>query len=159
MLNELNVGGDSSIIDKADAILGEYAGNSQAGFASLIKAKALVELGAIADAKAVLQLVIDKPLVEGIDELARLRLARLLVIESNYDDALLLVNGGGKAFEAHYQELRGDIYFAQGRVEKAREAYQGALADPAALASSQELRMKLDSLGEADDANLEGENS
>ncbi len=159
LLNELNVGDDSSIVDKADAILGEYAGNSQAGFASLIKAKALVESGAIADAKAVLQLVIDKPLVEGIDELARLRLARLLVIESNYDDALLLVNGGGKAFEAHYQELRGDIYFAQGNAEKAREAYQGALADPAALASSQELRMKLDSLGEADDANLEGENS
>lgn len=160
LLNELNVGDDTSVTDKADAILAEYADNSQAGFASLVKAKALVESGAVADAKVVLQSVIDKPSIEGIDELARLRLARLLVAEANYDDALSLVNSGGKAFEAHYQELRGDIYVAQGDAKKARDAYESALADPTALASGQELRIKLDSLGDdADEANETGESS
>jgi len=148
LLNELNVGDDASITEKADGVLGEYGGNSQAGFASLIKAKALVGLGERDKAKNVLQSIIDKPAIDGIDQLARLRLARLLFAQLSYDVALLLISEDGNAFEPHYQALRGDIYLAQGDVAKAREAYQSALVDPSALANGQQLRMKLDSLGE-----------
>lgn len=165
LLNELNVGDSASITEKADNILSEYSSNSQAEFASLIKAKVLVGSGELEKAKSVLQSVIDKPTIEGIDELARLRLARILIAESNYDQALSLMSGNSLAFEAHYQALRGDIYLAQGDVGKARQAYQGALADSSAFVGDQQVRMKLDSLGEdgedkrAQENGDEGENS
>lgn len=158
LVNELNVGDDASIIEKSDAMLSEYASSSQSDFASLIKAKALVESNEIDQAKTVLQSIIDKPAIDGIDQLARLRLARLLVAESNHDEALSLIGGSSDAFAPHFQELRGDIYLAQGEADKARQAYQSALDDPSALASGQQLRMKLDGLGEAKAAE-EGESS
>jgi len=157
LLNELNVGDSASIADKANKIIGDYAGNSQAGFAALIKAKALLESGDVDEAKTLLRSLIDKPVIDGLDELAQLRLARILLAESNYDEALALIDGGSNAFKPHYQELRGDIYMAQGKFDAARKAYKSALSDPSALASGQQLRMKLDSLG--DDDLGDGENS
>lgn len=150
LLNELNVGDDDSVIDKADQIVAEFSGNSQADFAALVKAKAAVDSGDIEQAKQVLQSVIDKPSLEGLDDIARLRLARILVSESNHDKALALISTGSDSFKPHYQELQGDIYLAQGKFEQARAAYQSALEDPTALASGQQLRMKLDSLGEVE---------
>ncbi len=159
LLNELDVGDSASITEKADDILSEYSSNSQAEFVSLIKAKALVGSGELEEAKSILQSIIDKPAIEGIDELARLRLARILVSESNHDQALGLMSGSSPAFEPHYQELRGDIYLAQGDVGKARQAYQSALAAPSVLASDQHVRMKLDSLGEEGEDKIAEENS
>ena len=157
MLNELNVGDSATIADKANEIIGDHAGDSQTGFAALIKARALVESGDADEAKKLLRSLIDKPVIEGLDELAQLRLARILLSESNYDEALTLTDAGSNAFKPHYQELRGDIYMAQGKLDAARKAYKSALSDPSALASGQQLRMKLDSLG--DDSPGDGENS
>ncbi|PCH59933.1 MAG: hypothetical protein COC05_05630 [Gammaproteobacteria bacterium] len=153
LLNELNVGDSARVADKANEIIIDYASDSQAGFAALIRTKALLESGDTDEAKTLLRSIIDKPVIDGLDELAKLRLARILLFESNYDEALTLIDGDSNAFTPQYQELRGDIYMAQGKFDVARKAYKSALADPSALASGQQLRMKLDSLG---DDNLSG---
>ncbi len=148
LLNELNVGDSASVADKAGEMIEQYAGTSQTDLAALIRAKALFEAGDSDQARAVLQSLIDKPAIEGLDVLARLRLARILVAESNYDQALVLIDGDNDAFSSHFQELRGDIYMARGEIDEARKAYQSALSDPNARVGGQALRMKLDSLGE-----------
>ncbi len=160
LLNELNVGDDESIADQAELLVEQYGDSSSASFAAFIKAKTEVEAGNIDEAKSILQSVIDKPILTGLDDLARLRLARLLVAESNYDQALTLISGGKSSFKPHFAELRGDILSAQGKVDDARVAYELALENPAVLASGQDVRMKLDSLGEVAESNdSEGESN
>lgn len=150
LLNELNVGDNSSIGDKADEIIASHKSSSQADFAALIKARTAVDAGNSDEAKRLLQAIVDKPSIAGLDDLARLRLARILVTESSHDEALALLTNGSDGFQPHYQELRGDIYLAKGQINEAREAYQAALTDPSVLASGQQLRLKLDSLGEGE---------
>ena len=71
---------------------------------------------------------------------------------AGYDDALKQLDAASQpAFEARFQELKGDILFAQGKKVEARTAYQAALnksADKQAL-GRELLQQKLDSLGDA----------
>lgn len=63
-----------------------------------------------------------------IGHIARLRLARVLLQQEKYDDALkTLVDPKDSAFAARYHEVRGDAYYAMNRLEEARAEYEAAL--------------------------------
>lgn len=65
---------------------------------------------------------------EEISQIARLRLARVLVQQEKYDEALkLLVVPRDSAFAPRYNEVRGDAYYAMGRLDEARVEYEAAL--------------------------------
>jgi predicted negative regulator of RcsB-dependent stress response len=77
--------------------------------------------------------------------IARLRLARVLAYREQYPDALaiLVVDKPGK-FAGRINEVKGDIFVAQGKVEEARAAYLAAMVSSGAEVLDRSfLQMKL----------------
>lgn len=96
----------------------------------------------------------------GLRDLARLRLAAVMLDEKAYDDAMKqLAAEPAAAFAPRFAELRGDIFAAQGKSAEARNAYDLALTKFDGLARDDEnrqrggykdiVRTKRDSLGAA----------
>lgn len=89
------------------------------------------------------------------EQIARLRLAKVLTAKQSYDDALAqLAQEPAQALGSEYAEARGDVYKLQGNLDKARTAYEEALkaanAESATGQQQQErymlLQMKVDDL-------------
>lgn len=83
------------------------------------------------------------------EQLARLRLARVLTAQQAYSDALAQLSPEpAAAFAAEYAEARGDILKLQGDLDAARTAYEKALAatDPQQQERYMLLQMKVDDL-------------
>jgi predicted negative regulator of RcsB-dependent stress response len=73
----------------------------------------------------------------GLRDLARLRLAAVLLDDKEYDAALKQLTPEPAApFAARYADLRGDILAAQGKPKDAAAAYDTALAKLDAAAKS-----------------------
>lgn len=90
--------------------------------------------------------VLDKARQLELQELARVRLARVRVAQDRPEDALALLQVElPAAYTGLVEELRGDAYRAQGRLQEAREAYDRAIL--LAGGAAEYLRMKRDDLG------------
>ena len=114
----------------AQQLVGAYAGTVYADTARLIQAKLALTSGDYAKAKADLQEVADHSKFIVLADLARLRLARVLIYEKAYTDALHELDRIKNTDYASLQtELRGDIYYAQSNLRRAKRAYQHAKAD------------------------------
>jgi len=102
-------------------------------------------------AKAQLQWVIDHATEDGLQDVARLRLAAVLLDEQNYADALKQLEAKHPAsFDGLYADLRGDVLNAQGKTDEARSAYKLAFEKIDAKSMYRNLiQMKLDALGAA----------
>ena len=142
---------------KVKAAAGELAekfgGTSYAALGALVAARQSFDAGDLKTAKAQLTWAADNGKDE-IRDLARLRLAAVLLDEKAYDDALKQVEAASApAFAARFLELRGDILAAAGKTQEARSAYKAALDKGEARegrggAGRELLQQKLDSLGE-----------
>jgi len=140
---------------RAASLLGQYSDTPYAGFAALAMAKIKVDSKELVAAKSNLRWAIDNVKQPEIKIEAQIRLARVLLAEENYDEALQQLQSiSAKAYKAVVEELKGDIYVAQGETAKARTAYNIALSELSLNQSgtSQRLRnnlqIKLDDLGE-----------
>jgi len=72
--------------------------------------------------------VVEQSRDEGMVRIARLRLARVLAYDEQFDLALATLNVPDPGqFESRYAEVRGDIHAAAGNVEAAIGAYTDAL--------------------------------
>ncbi|MDE2600607.1 MAG: tetratricopeptide repeat protein [Rhodocyclaceae bacterium] len=117
-----------AVRDASVALAENYSGTVYAGMGALLTAKIQVDAGDLKNAKAQLSWAADKAGDASLRDLARLRLAGLLLDEKAYDEALQqLGKEPDAAFAVRYAELKGDIYAAQGKVDDARTAYQAAL--------------------------------
>lgn len=98
------------------------------------------------EAITVLQAVAINGNDKELRRIAELRLAQVYLYLERYDDGLAVLGAeDSSAFAGQYHELRGDIYFAQGRPEDARDEYQLALAiDTAGVIDRSYVQMKLD---------------
>jgi predicted negative regulator of RcsB-dependent stress response len=86
-----------------------------------------------------------------VQALARLRLANVLLDEKDYDEAQkVLAIRPEPAFEALFEDVRGDVLAAQGKRTEAKAAYSAALAKlkPGDDAARDLVQLKLDGLGE-----------
>ena len=125
-----------------------------AALGALVAARQSFEAGDLKTAKAQLSWAADKGKDE-IKDLARLRLAAVLLDEKAYDEALKqLESAHAAAFAARFLELKGDVLAAQGKKPEARTAYKAALDrgeghEGRGGAGRELLRQKLDNLGEA----------
>ena len=120
---------DTSRIKAASGELIEKFGRTNyASLGALMAAKAMIDTGDAKTAKVQLQWAADKAKDE-VRDLARLRLATLLLDEKAYDDALKQLDGSvTAAFEPRFIDSRGDVFSAQGKKDEAVKAYQAALA-------------------------------
>lgn len=136
--------------DIAGQITGKYGATMYGAFAALNSARASFESGDLAAAKSQLQWVMDNTKEDEIRDVARLRLAGVLLDEKNYAEALKLVDAKPvESMTGLYADLKGDILLMQGRKAEARSAYQLALdKSEAGSAYRSAIQLKLDSLGE-----------
>jgi len=144
-------GDRKKVRDIATQITAKYGATTYAAYAALSAARAAAEAADLAGAKTQLQWVIDNSKEEEVRDIARLRLAGVLLDEKNYADALKLAEAKPvESMAGLYADLRGDILLAQGKKAEARGAYQLAL-DKSEPSSGYRvaIQLKLDSLGEA----------
>lgn len=138
------------IRDAAGQLIEKYPGTPQASRAALLAAGANYESGDAKSAKAQLQWVIEHAKEEGARDIARLRLAGILLDEKAYADAMKTLEAShGKTFDGLFSDLKGDVLAAQGKTADARVAYKAALEKTDEnSAYRQVMQMKLDGLGE-----------
>ena len=116
--------GDAGRVDQAIKDLQDkYGRTAYAQQGSLLAARFFSEQSKPDQAKAALQWAADKAKDEGLQAVARLRLASLLVEGKAYDDALKQLSSLPAEFEALAADRRGDIYSLQGRKEEAKAEY------------------------------------
>ena len=151
-LDQAERAGDrKKVRDIAAQITGKYGATAYGAFAALNAARASFETGDFAGAKSQLQWVIDNGKEDEIRDVARLRLAGVLLDEKKYAEALTLMETKPvESMAGLYADLKGDILLLQGKKAEARSAYQLAL-DKSDAGSNYRvaIQLKLDSLGEA----------
>ncbi|MCB1693329.1 MAG: tetratricopeptide repeat protein [Pseudomonadales bacterium] len=131
----------------ANRLKEEHPDTSYAHFAALFLAKIAIDEGKPEDAEKEIQWSLDHGLDESLVPIAKIRLAKVKLAEGKKEEALAALGGiEGEAYRASYEEVAGDIHYALGETELAREAYQRAVnaLDPGE--SRPFLQMKLDDL-------------
>ena len=134
--------------DAMTQLADKYGGTGYAARGALIVAAQLFENGDAAGAKAQLAWVIDKSSEDELKQIARLRLAAILLDEKQYDEALRVLDAKhDQPFAGIYADARGDVLAAAGRTEDARTEYQTALAQLDPKSSYRNfVQLKLDAL-------------
>ncbi|HEY4373354.1 MAG TPA: tetratricopeptide repeat protein [Burkholderiales bacterium] len=113
----------------AGQLLERYPRTTFAPLAALTNARVQQDAGDAKAAQAQLQWVVDSGKDEDLRNVARVRLAGLLLDQKKYDDALKLMAAAHPAsFDAVFLDRKGDILFAQGKTADARAAWQDAYA-------------------------------
>lgn len=135
--------------DAATAVMEKFPGTAYAPRAALLAAQVNTHVGDLARAKSQLQWVMDHAAESGLQNVARLKLASVLLDEKNYAEALKLLDATDtESFTGLYADLKGDVLSAQGKIEEARAAYKQALDKTDAQSKYRSLiQMKLDALG------------
>lgn len=130
----------------------KFGGTTFASLSALQAAKVLADANDLAGAKAQLQWVMDRSKVDEYRQLARLRLAGVLLDEKAYDESLKLLSAEvPEGFAGVFAERKGDVLVAQNKLAEARDAYKLALekTDAKQGAPRQLIQYKLDALGGA----------
>jgi predicted negative regulator of RcsB-dependent stress response len=111
----------------AGELIDKFGGTAYAPLGALVAAKTALDANDSKTARAQLEWAVSNGKDE-VRDLARLRLAMLLLDEKAYDDALKqLDNAHASAFDSRYSELKGDILSTQGKTAEATAAYKAAL--------------------------------
>ena len=143
--------GDAKALRDADgALLENYPRTLYASMAALMAARFYYERNDAKSAKAQLQWVLEHAGADDFRDLARLRLAAILLDEKAYDDALkLLDEQHASAYDAQYAAAKGDVLVAKNEADQARAAYRVALdkAGGGNAAFRESVRMRLEALG------------
>jgi len=143
--------GDAKALRDAGGALTEgYPRTLYASMGALAAARFHFDRGELKSAKAQLQWVIDRSSSEEYRQIARLRLANVLLDEKAYDEALkLLEDKPADAYAAQVAALRGDVLLALGRRDEAKAAYRLALDKAGAQGGAfrDGVQLRLDALG------------
>ena len=101
--------------------------------ARLLQAKRHVEAAQYDEAATQLRQVVEQAKDDELAQIARQRLARVLIQQGKHDEAVKLLDPAkAGAFTAQVREIRGDAFVAKGDAESARAEYAAALAPNAA---------------------------
>ncbi|MFT7559050.1 MAG: putative negative regulator of RcsB-dependent stress response [Flavobacteriales bacterium] len=111
----------------AISIAESYEGTLYADMSQLILAKLAVNASNLDAAQLRLNNVVANGSTESIKMVANARLAKVLLAQGQYSEALALVNVNvSDANKALYAEIRGDVYFAQNDLVAANTAFKVA---------------------------------
>ena len=137
--------------EAAAQLIDKFPGTGYAVLAALIAARMDFDAGDSKTARTRLEWAIANAKQDEFRDLARLRLAAVLIDDRDLVAALRVLDAKhGNAFDALFLDLRGDVLFAQGDTNAARNAYQSAFDKLDEKSPYRDLvRLKLDALGEA----------
>jgi len=143
--------GDAKALrDAAGTLIESYPRTFYASMAALVAARFHFERNDPKAAKAQLEWVLERGATDDFRDLARLRLAAILLDEKAYDEAIKLLDAPhAPAYDSQYAALRGDVLVARNQPAEARAAYKLAL-EKAAREQGQfreSVRMRLEALG------------
>jgi predicted negative regulator of RcsB-dependent stress response len=131
-----------------NAFIAEYSASSYAMLTAIGLAKEAAEKQDWVKAETYLNTAIEKSVDDGIKAIVTERLARVQLQLEKYEQALVTLTPKLPAsFDASVEEIKGDIYFKQGKKSLARNAYQASI-DFATEGTNPALQMKLDDLAQ-----------
>ncbi|MGD2128734.1 MAG: tetratricopeptide repeat protein [Lysobacterales bacterium] len=128
----------------------EHAKSPYTSMAALSMARARLGVDQPELAIGLYRFVMENGHPQALAVVARERLARVLLDQGQPDEAMKVIEGASdvSGFESRYAEVRGDIRFAQGRMDDAKAAYLEALGSlEEGVGDRARLVMKLKSLG------------
>lgn len=132
---------------RGEALIQEFSDTPYATLTALMLAQAAVAEGDMTAAAGHLEWVIQHTGLQALKDVARLRLARVLLAEDRLDEAESQLNQVNNAnLFAQVEELRGDISWARNQPSEARNAYQAALAAAGPTGNTELLQIKLNNL-------------
>ena len=143
-------GDGKALRDAAGSLIESYPRTLYAAMGALVAARFHFDRNDLKAAKTQLAWVIERSASEDFKDVARLRLAAVLLDEKAYDEALkVLDEKHGPAYDAQFTALRGDVLVAKGQPAEARTAYQAAIEKAAKDqgAFRESVRMRLEALG------------
>lgn len=118
----------NALQQQAGTLRDKYASTPYAALAVLHQAKNQAEQGDSAAAEESLRWVLKNGKQDTVQNVARIRLARLLLADNKVEEAQAMINSGmTDAYKSLVSEIRGDIFVAKGEVDKAKEAYDEAM--------------------------------
>jgi predicted negative regulator of RcsB-dependent stress response len=128
----------------------DYASSPYADQGGLLVASLLLDTQDTERAAEELRRVLTETDDDELAVIVRLRLARLYLHLERYAEALAVLDAAEPGrFSGRYDDLRGDIYVAQGDADRARSAYQQAFnAEHTDVLDRNLLQMKLDDLSQ-----------
>ncbi len=148
MIEALEAGKNDQAADQAEILIADFSSSEYAIMARFALARTLVEGAEFDKAAEQLQQIVGTTGNQALGYLARKRLAAVQLQMSQPDEALsTLAIEFPQQFGAAVEELKGDIYTAQGKASEAAEAYRKALRGSPGPADSTFLQQKLDNLG------------
>ena len=143
--------GDAKLLRDAGGTLVEsFPRTLYASMGALVAARFHVDHADLKNAKAQLQWVVERSPSDELRDLARLRLAAVLLDEKAHDEALALLEAKHAApLDGQYAALKGDILVAKNKPAEAKAAYRVALekADASSTAFRNSVQLRLDALG------------
>jgi len=148
MAQAIQAGSVESAIKHGEKIITEWPDSNYAVFAAQDMAKIQLEQGDADAAKTQYQWVLANAKDASLKQLARLRMARMLLSENDIDGAEVIAAKADKDnFAGEFAALRGDIAMAKKDYASARTAYQDALDNK--VGNPRLIQMKLDDLATA----------
>lgn len=119
---------DDKVNDINNTLINEYSNTPYAALSSLALAKVEYEKGNIDTAAEQLASAAKNATDEVTKQIANLRLASVYLEQKKYDEVSALLDMvHDESFDAHYEELKGDMHMAKGNIEKARSSYDKAI--------------------------------
>ncbi len=152
LYNQILIGMDNAqtgnINQITDELIEKYSATPYASRAALAAAKVAAADSLYDKAKERLQWVIDHSQQADLLSLAKLRLARLLILENSIDEATALIEGNEfpASYAARVAELQGDLYALKGEVNLAKGAYSNALNAEIPARNREMIQIKRDAL-------------
>lgn len=138
---------DDTTIDLNNKLINDYSDTPYAALSSLALAKSEYEKENVDAAVAQLELAIKHANDDVIKQIASLRLVSVYIEQKKYEQASALLNKPhDTAYDAHYEELKGDLHSAKGEIPQARMAYDKAI-DLQGLGANRWLKLKRQNLG------------
>lgn len=150
LLKAVQTGDAKALRDAGGTLVESYPRTLYASMGALASARFYFERADMKNAKAQLQWVLERSPSDEMRDLARLRLAAVLLDEKAPDEALALLEAKHAApLAVQYAVLKGDILVAKKQVADAKAAYRVALEkiDERNTALRAVVQLRLDALG------------
>jgi len=146
-IQQAGTANDEQLYSKVAQLKSDYASTPYAPLAAMVAAKQHASHGDNEKAIIELQWAVDNSSEKVSKDLAKLRLARVLIANKQFDKATkILTEEFPAAYLSIVEELKGDIYLANKEIDKAKSSYDKALLSSQGAATDY-LKMKRDDLG------------